>query len=405
MHVRESHSSNSEDNNHSGTGTLPTIKRIALKPKEAKTSRVHVCHACNEVFKKRSLLNQHLFRVHGHEQTQQQEGGGSDFVCARCHVKCATMSGLRAHERAHLEKKFACGACAKTFLRLSLLREHLARKSCAIETRTCHLCHKVFADRVRKEIHLKTHYNDRAFTCTVCGKAFVQKRSLKEHLLTHETVRHYACSACGKQFVQPNHLRYHLASQHPDFLLTHGGGGGGAEDNSSAVDAPPFRPHNCSHCAKIFPFAYQLKRHERVHGLLTVVSNKASLQCSGCLSWFASPTLLREHQDQACLVLAAFADQSEPSADAGIEVILANEEEEATTAAVDQSESSAAATTDIEVILANEEEEVTDDPEEAYVAAEDGGVRWDEGEIIVTSEDLEVVAGADSLSQMEVTSV
>ena len=373
-HIRESH--NSQPN------ATTTVKRIALKPKEAKT-RVHVCPACSEVFKRRGLLSQHLFRVHGLEQ-QQQSGALSDYVCAQCDVRCATMSGLRAHERAHLEKKFACDACAKTFLRLNLLRDHLARKSCAVETRTCHLCHKVFSDRMRKEIHLKAHYNDKAFACTVCGKAFVQKRSLKEHQLTHETVRHYECGACGKQFVQANHLRYHLASQHPDFLVSDGDGGGETERVVTA--APPIRRHNCAHCAKTFPFAYQLKRHERVHGLMAAGSGhglkdvvlKASLQCGACFNWFPSPTLLRQHQEQACFVLSY--DETKNNADhseaASIEVILANEE-----AAVS--------------------EEAAVDDSESYV--ED--TRWGEGEIIVASEDLEVDAEEDSLGQMEVAPV
>ncbi len=368
-HVRESHRSNP-------TTAIPTVKRIALKPREAKF-RVHVCPACNEIFKKRTLLNQHLFRVHGLDQ---QQGACTDFVCAQCNVKCATMSGLRAHERAHLEKKFSCGTCAKSFLRLNLLRDHLARKSCALETRTCHLCHKVFSDRIRKEIHLKAHFNEKAFACTVCGKAFVQKRSLKEHMLTHETVRHFECAVCAKQFVQPNHLRYHLASQHPDFVT----GDGGSNERSAA--AAPFRRHNCAHCAKTFPFADQRKRHERVHGLLMGGGGgggvKASLQCSGCLNWFASPTLLRDHQEQSCFVLTyedeGGPDQTEPAAAANIEVILAASEEE------------------------EGEEAVVDDPEGTY-AEEDCGTRWDDGEIIVTTEDLVVVGEEESLGHMQVT--
>jgi uncharacterized Zn-finger protein len=164
-HIRENHAD-----------TSASIKRIALKPKEPKF-RIHVCETCNDVFKKRALLIQHLWHVHGLEQA-------SDFVCGQCDIKCASLSGLRAHERAHLEKKFSCGSCNKSFLLLSLLKDHLERKSCAVETRTCHLCNKIFSDRIRKEIHLKTHYKDKAFVCNICGKGFIQKRSLKEHQLT-----------------------------------------------------------------------------------------------------------------------------------------------------------------------------------------------------------------------------
>ena len=140
----------------------------------------------------------------------------TDFGCDQCGIKCANLPGLKAHQRGHIEKMFLCGSCNKSFLVLAHLKEHVERGSCLLENRKCKLCHKVYSDRIRLELHMRVHNNLKPFPCTVCEKAFTQKRSLKEHLLTHDTVRHYECRHCEKKFVQKNHLKYHLASQHAE---------------------------------------------------------------------------------------------------------------------------------------------------------------------------------------------
>ena len=167
------------------------------------------CHLCDAKFKKGTLLNQHKLRVH-------QVGMKTDFGCDQCGIKCANLPGLKAHQRGHIEKRFLCGSCNKSFLVLAHLKEHVERGSCLLENRKCKLCHKVYSDRIRLELHMRVHNNLKPFPCTVCEKAFTQKRSLKEHLLTHDTIRHYECRHCEKKFVQKNHLKYHLASQHAE---------------------------------------------------------------------------------------------------------------------------------------------------------------------------------------------
>ena len=75
-----------------------------------------------------------------------------------------------------------------------------------------------------------------------------QLRSLKEHELTHRA-KSFACELCDRAFAQPNHLRYHRAAIHGQAAAGAGGGGG----------------HACGTCGKMFPFAYQLKRHSKSH--------------------------------------------------------------------------------------------------------------------------------------------
>ena len=167
------------------------------------------CNLCGAKFKKGTLLNQHKLTVHKLSMK-------TDFGCDQCGIKCANLPGLKAHQRGHIEKRFLCGSCNKSFLVLTHLKEHVERGSCLLENRKCKLCHKVYSDRIRLELHMRVHNNLKPFPCTVCEKAFTQKRSLKEHLLTHDTIRHYECRHCEKKFVQKNHLKYHLASQHAE---------------------------------------------------------------------------------------------------------------------------------------------------------------------------------------------
>jgi len=253
-----------------------TVKRIALKPREPTGRLEHRCDVCDKLFAKLSQLNQHRFRVHNIEYV-------TEFACKYCGIHCANKPGLRAHERTHLERKFSCNACSKSFLLLSLLREHVERGVCNLENRTCQVCGKLFVDRMRRDIHYKIHRQEKSFRCSVCNKSFIQKRSLKEHSLTHESVRRFECTLCTKKFVQNNHLKYHLSSQHPG-------------------EFPSETKHACDLCTKAFPYLYQLKRHQRVHGPgARGGSSGSALQCGVCSNWFSTPALLQGHQKTCAL--------------------------------------------------------------------------------------------------------
>jgi uncharacterized Zn-finger protein len=218
------------------------IKKIALRSKEIVEQNLS-CDICQTSFKKRTLLNQHKLKVHAVSLD-------TDYGCGQCGIKCANLPGLKAHQRGHIAKRFLCGSCDKTFLVLTQLKDHVDRGVCLLENRKCKICFKVYSDRIRLELHMRTHTNIKPFPCKICGKAFTQKRSLKEHLLTHDAVRHFECEHCTKKFVQKNHLKYHLASQHSE---------------TSSTDVK----HQCAVCERVFPFPYQLRKHVSVHGNMT----------------------------------------------------------------------------------------------------------------------------------------
>jgi len=255
---------------HPDTSNL-LIKKIALKSKEI-VEQNFSCSFCSSSFKKRTLLNQHNFRVH---EVQLD----TEFACDQCGVRCANLPGLKAHTRAHLTKRFLCGSCNKSFLVLSQLKDHVDKGVCLLENRQCTVCSKVFSGKHHLDLHMRLHTNTKPHPCNICEKSFTQKRSLKEHLLTHDTVRHFECQHCSKKFVQKNHLKYHIASQHfeMDTEIT---------------------KHQCNVCGKVFPFPYQLKKHKNVHGNLTAKELHSQFKCKSCSTWFSSPALLKLHSKE-----------------------------------------------------------------------------------------------------------
>ena len=103
------------------------IRKIALKAKDG-NEQVYACKFCDATFKKKTLLNQHNYKVHEIQLD-------TEYTCSQCGVSCANLPGLKAHTRAHLVKKFLCANCNKSFLILSQLKDHVDRAVCMEDTR------------------------------------------------------------------------------------------------------------------------------------------------------------------------------------------------------------------------------------------------------------------------------
>ena len=322
------------------------IKKIALKSKEM-VEQNFPCSFCSSSFKKRTLLNQHNFRVH---EVQLD----SDYACSQCGVRCANLPGLKAHTRAHLAKRFLCGSCNKSFLVLSQLKDHVDKGVCLLENRQCTVCNKIFSGKHHLDLHMRLHTNTKPHPCNICEKSFTQKRSLKEHLLTHDTVRHFECQHCSKKFVQKNHLKYHIASQHfeMDTEIT---------------------KHQCNVCGKVFPFPYQLKKHKNVHGNITAKELHSQFKCKSCSTWFSSPALLKLHSKECT-------DQPVATVDHKIST-LQNMSNNLGNESIDGIETATIA------VVMNRIEADSGSIEEF------SNIVWDQNEVIVESEDLANEAG------------
>eukprot|EP00092_Neocalanus_flemingeri_P029795 GFUD01032349.1.p1 GENE.GFUD01032349.1~~GFUD01032349.1.p1 ORF type:complete len:823 (+),score=166.44 GFUD01032349.1:67-2535(+) len=325
------------------------IKKIALKSKEM-VDKIFPCSFCSLSFKKRTLLNQHNFRVH---EVQLD----SEYACNQCGVRCANLPGLKAHTRAHLTKRFLCGSCNKSFLVLSQLKDHVDKGVCLLENRQCSVCKKIFSGKHHLDLHMRLHTNTKPHPCNICEKTFTQKRSLKEHLLTHDTVRHFECQHCSKKFVQKNHLKYHVASQH--------------FETDTEISK-----HQCNICGKVFPFPYQLKKHKNVHGNNTAKELHSQFQCRSCSTWFSSPALLKLHSIEC-------PNQQIPRKDGQKQELQKPNERT-------KRDPNSGSDTAIAVVL-NRIETSSDSIEEFT------NIAWDQNEVIVESEDLTSGEAGESL--------
>ncbi len=184
---------------------------------------------CAETFVTKEDLASHVANKH-------------EIKCTTCGNIFSTQAAMKSHQRTHRTRDLTCDSCGKKFQNRKFHAAHVSRRVCDAAKRACDTCGKVFSDAARMRIHVRSHTGERPHKCDVCGRAFAQMRSLKEHALTHAE-RTFACDLCERAFTQSNHLKYHLAAVH--------GRGGGL--------------HACNICSKVFPFPFQLNRHEKSH--------------------------------------------------------------------------------------------------------------------------------------------
>ena len=113
--------------------------KIAL---EARDENEHSfpCKHCDDVFKKKILLNQHNFKVH-------EIQFDTEYTCTQCGVSCASLPGLKAHNHAHPARKFLCASCDKSFTKSRSLKKRTLTQDPEQQFK-CHHCSKRFVQKI-----------------------------------------------------------------------------------------------------------------------------------------------------------------------------------------------------------------------------------------------------------------
>jgi len=131
----------------------------------------------------------------------------SQAECGVC-GKAVGKGYLKEHLRLHLQNKWQCDYCHKTFSLRNYLVKHMKRFH-GDKRFQCNLCQRSFASTIDLEKHMPIHKVSNPFICEICQKGFAHYSSLKRHLIAHTGVKNFHCSKCDKYFMRKDSLNNH----------------------------------------------------------------------------------------------------------------------------------------------------------------------------------------------------
>lgn len=64
----------------------------------------------------------------------------------------------------------------------------------------CDFCGRQMQNKVKFDIHMRSHTNERPFECEQCGRKFKSRGNLSRHMRLHteDDKKEFACPKCGK---------------------------------------------------------------------------------------------------------------------------------------------------------------------------------------------------------------
>ncbi|XP_059047314.1 zinc finger protein 239-like isoform X1 [Achroia grisella] len=177
------------------------------------TNLYFVCEYCNESFKSKNCLEDHVltcsrkFREKVHSRTH---SGEKPNECTICHSRYSQKGSLKVHLRTHSgEKPYECTICQYRCSVKGKLKIHLRTHS-GEKPYECTICQYRCSKKGNLKIHLRTHSGEKPYECTICQYRCSEKGSLKVHLRTHSGEKPYECTICQYRCSQKGDLKRHL---------------------------------------------------------------------------------------------------------------------------------------------------------------------------------------------------
>lgn len=181
------------------------------------------CEICNEKFRRKTQLRQHMFAHTGHYR----------YACDKCGKGFLMLSRLKNHEHSHRIRK--CDLCDASFDKWSLLLVH-RRKEHTNTDHQCSDCDRKFHSKRGLRNHRKTHatLEDRdVCQCTFdgCTRTFFQKKNMLAHYKIKHENRKFVCSfdGCKSKLSTKQKLEQHVKVVH----LNEGGKKSQKESNTT----------------------------------------------------------------------------------------------------------------------------------------------------------------------------
>lgn len=230
------------------------------------------CRECENTFKSRKKLIDHLWTLHGVKPRAVTES----FSCEVCAMKFDVKSIYEAHKLSHDDtaRSHVCMVCSAGFKSAGNLQRH---KAIHVATRDFHCsnCPKSFKTQLALKVHGEAvHAEVKVFVnCSIC-KVIVQEKHLKIHMKNQHTEqgkeKPFACTKCFKTFKTEKMGQRHYESVHDP--------------------KPKGIVYICAECPDLQFYRHRdLKEHSFVHfdGVIH--------QCEVCLKMFKTKRLLATH--------------------------------------------------------------------------------------------------------------
>uniref|UniRef100_A0A336MD81 CSON015472 protein n=1 Tax=Culicoides sonorensis TaxID=179676 RepID=A0A336MD81_CULSO len=177
------------------------------------------CDKCDKKFIQRHQLNYHLKALHlkkekpeiksdavkienVNEKHEEKQKKILPYICTTCDKRFKVPSSLLAHTKIHNEdRKHACDQCNAKFKRREHLRIHVNGVHLKLKPFKCEICGRTFSQAGDRNIHMKSHNEDKEHTCTICDKKFRLLKALRTHARIHTGEKPFSCPFCKQSFM------------------------------------------------------------------------------------------------------------------------------------------------------------------------------------------------------------
>ena len=139
---------------------------------------------------------------------------GLMYKCKKCNKTVYTPSTWKFHNYCQKPKLYQCNTCHKKFMYSSKMRQHRHIHITQKHFKCFHGgCSKTYKHPQDLEWNAVTHLNTK-FECVLCEKSFNQWCLLKRHEVVHSNVLKYFCTTCEIGFKHYNQLYWHKNKNH-----------------------------------------------------------------------------------------------------------------------------------------------------------------------------------------------
>ena len=181
------------------------------------------CSDCDEIFSRRTVLENHARRNHGHSKCpfcdeifRKDSPRWHPHLISSHQRERENPLYKEILERVEVFKK-VCQLCGRGFKQSGSLEYHMRHvHGCQTNTLACDQCGKLLKNERCLARHKKAFHEEKAdsFLCVECGAVMKSKAVLRSHVERFHSGEKIGCVECGKEFKCKRDLRRHIGNVH-----------------------------------------------------------------------------------------------------------------------------------------------------------------------------------------------